>query len=56
MVEAKLYGIQYWYDKKNVIRVYFISCKSLLQIALKATLKECILENFAIVKGRSLLK
>ena len=31
--------------------MYSISSKSLLQIALKATLKKCILENFAPVKA-----
>ena len=35
---------------------YIISCKTLLQIDLKATLKKCILENFARVKGGSFLK
>ena len=35
----------------RVIRVYSISSKSLLQIALKATLNKCILENFVPVKA-----
>ena len=35
----------------QVIRVYSISSKSLLQIALKATSKKCILENFVPVKA-----
>ena len=34
-----------------VVRVYSISSKSLLQITLKATLKKCILENFAPLKA-----
>ena len=43
MVEVKLFGFNIGelndigIIKKNVIRVYFISCKNLLQIATKAT-------------------